>query len=139
MMDNFTKMCNHPLIQDGWEQKVFDRCYYKTKNLTLHQAIIVAIGLNDTFKVKLSDEREYWAGPGDLIYKPTIEQLTEMAWETLGTYCSNKMNSLTWGVWNFYNEIDDLDSKAELWLAYVMNLSHNLKWSGKEWERDKAE
>lgn len=67
------------------------------------------------------------------IWLPRQDQLQNMAWESLGTYCSNKMNSLTWGIWDFYNSIDDLDSMEQLWLAFVMKKKFNKVWTGGEW------
>jgi len=62
------------------------------------------------------------------------DQLQDMAWDELGAYCSNKMNSLTWGVWDFYNTIDDVDSMEQLWLAFVQWELYGKKWDGGDWK-----
>jgi len=67
------------------------------------------------------------------VWLPRQDQLQDMVWDSLGTYCSNKMNSLTWGVWDFYNTIDDVDSMEQLWLAFVMRELYNKQWNGNEW------
>ncbi|HUU88369.1 MAG TPA: hypothetical protein VMX17_11550 [Candidatus Glassbacteria bacterium] len=63
----------------------------------------------------------------------TQDQLQNIIWKSLGTYCSNKLNSLTWGVWNFYNTIDDLDSMEQVWLAFTMHDLYQRKWDGTDW------
>jgi len=63
----------------------------------------------------------------------TQDQLQDIIWGSLRAYCSNEMNSLTWGVWDFYNDIDDLDSMEQIWLAYTMWELYKKKWNGTDW------
>lgn len=127
LKDNYTKMCNCPEIQDGWEPKVGDwtDCGIISEYMNADSIIV--------YNQRSGHFPEF--GLDELKWLPTIEQLMEMVWVKLGTYCSNKMNSLTWGVWDFYNTTtDDADSGQELWLRYFMHELHNKSWNGERWE-----
>ena len=67
------------------------------------------------------------------IWLPRQDQLQDMIWESLSTHCSNKLNSFMWGVWDFCNTIDDLDSMERLWFAFVMWEKYRKKWNGRNW------
>ena len=139
-------MCDHPLIQnaiqDDWRNYQYckkHKCLIthdqdgSTICPEMHRIVYDGNELNFDAQQKLLKEEsceysDYW------IVLPQQDQSQGMAWGSLGNYCSNKMNALTWGVWDFYNEIDDLDSMEQLWLCYVMNELHNLKWTGEQWE-----
>jgi len=82
----------------------------------------------DYFWVKDNPKRTVWL--------PRQDQLQEMVWDKLWEYCSNKISSLSWGVWNFYLQADDNyypDSMEQLWLAFVMKENHNKLWDGADW------
>ncbi len=72
-----------------------------------------------------------------LIWLPRQDQLQEMVWGKLGDYCTNKISSLAWGVWDFYLRADDNyypDSMEQLWLAFVMKELYSKIWDGEKWK-----
>ncbi len=71
------------------------------------------------------------------IWLPRQDQLQEMVWDKLGDYCTNKISSLSWGVYSFYlhNEESPIpDSMEQLWLAFVLKERWNKTWDGEKWE-----
>jgi len=130
MMDNYTKMCDCPEIQDGWKKKLGDKT---------NKGIIVQFlhGPNRSLLIKAKGR---FYSKDELIFKPTIEQLMGMVikggcWFDL--QCSGK------NTWAFKLLPLGGDGKyivqlcrtpEEALIQGVMHELYNKKWSGERWE-----
>ncbi len=132
-MDNFIKMCAHPLIQGGWEPKVGD---------WTDKGVIVKITLSFKKTFYYAQIEHYAAiyDKEDLTHLPGIRQLMGMV--------KHPDDSTDFPLFKYfydwYNDTDLLALKRkgitqgkELWLCYVMHELHNLKWEDEKWIKRK--
>jgi len=126
MIDNYTKMCDCPEIQDGWEPKVGDWVCVKGQDTMgfwsdtwlFDKRIVEGLKLNPS----------YIYGATKKIHLPSIEQLMEMVFPTMSDFVKSVY---------FHRFISNKvwckkPIAKELWLAFVMHELHGLEWSGFE-------
>jgi len=133
-MDNYTKMCDCPEIQDGWEPKVGD---WTDKG-------VITLAVNHLIQTCSDGEYGYFQDKSYLIYRPSIEQLMGMvevikdkhhrlfrffAFLHESYYPTTAHNPYIY----FMNLFDSDEIEQELWLAFVMHELHNLTWRNGKW------
>ena len=152
--ETYIKMCDCPEIQEifkGFDLTKFPNYAYdkvtervsiifwtpnRLKRMTCNKGNVLIVSIeSDREKNQYVPEYE-----GDfcdsIVWLPRQDQLQEMIWDKLWTYCSNKVSSLSWGVYDFYlhNEESPIpDSMEQLWLAFYMYEKHSKYWTRQGW------
>ncbi len=140
-MNNFIKMCDHPLIQDAWEPKVGD---------WTDEGVVATLKTDSALTFRIYNQSGFWtehyvdhnegihADAPRVIWLPTIEQLMGMIPDKcefeLGR---DRLKKET--VKAFFVVVDDGfplfsgNIPQEALIQAVMHELHNKKWTGTEW------
>jgi hypothetical protein len=126
-MKELIAMCDHPKIQDRWEEKRGDVCTdheYKTK------LIVTDLYESERIDVISWDGDKDNCHPSNLIYIPSIEDVLE--WLEAYEYSIDVVGeSDLWEIFHVDSVWSDTPIKALL-KAY-MHLEHNKTWDGDKW------
>jgi len=132
-MDNYTKMCDCPEMQNGWVPKIGD---WTDKGLivSISKRYIESRNLRPFPQLSIKNQSVVNKDKDNVIYLPSIEQLMGMVWNKEEEDPGHLMGRI--GDF-FYSDkyTGDPDSMRELWLAFVMHECYDLKWSGTEWTK----
>lgn len=113
----YIKMCDHPLIQDGWNPKSGDKFQVRSSGL---------IGMVD-FPPRYKSMFIWLPRQDDLqgMYFGTQPHLVPAQWFCFihDEVCINN---------DYYD--DRFTSAEQVMIAFVMSELHNLKWTGDKWE-----
>lgn len=132
--DNFTKMCDCPEIQDGWEPKVGD---WTDRGVIIYiRFLSVKTYLACSYRQEETGReiKEYGNVKHDLIYKPSIEQLMGMVKHNDYWYVQHDMfDRYVVSMKPAYKK--RFVHEREVRLAFVMHELHNKRWgAGERWE-----
>ena len=135
----FRKMADHEKIQGLWEPKVGDQFWgVGQKELYIFVGKPAPELKQDCYVIPPSGGCHRYGFPAGRIWLPRQDQLQEMIVTDFG--CNEAFNTyyLLDGFYKFLNlpkSAVELNSMERLWLAFVMNELHNLRWDG-EWKEE---
>ncbi len=137
--ETYIKMCDHPLIWDGWEPKVGD---LTDKGLIINTYTHPNKEKFYYLDTKVIQNREY--------QKTSKKALTWLLrqddWQSVYFKTQPHLVPAQWFCF-FHDEVcinndyydDRFTSAEQLWAAFTMHKLHNLKWTGEKWINEKRE